>query len=93
MTMEAAIALAGGILILLSFGGVLFESRLFSTKAAVPPGDRIAGVLVGGALISVAVVSEHEVFSAELWAALGILAVPLIGYAIYLYATRPRRDA
>lgn len=78
---------------LLGFGGVAFESRLLSTKESVPPGDRIAAVLLGGALIAIASIIELEEFSAALVVALCFDAVAALGYSIFLFVTRPRTSA
>jgi hypothetical protein len=88
--MATAVAAPGGILVLLSFGGVAFESRMLSTKESVPPGDRIAAILVGAALLALATVVELHRFSAVLWVALAIDAAAALGYSSFLYLTRPR---
>jgi hypothetical protein len=78
---------------LLSFGGVTFESRMLSTKESVPPGDRIAALLVGAALIAIALLVELEEFSAALVVALGFDAAAALGYSVFLFVTRPRKSA
>lgn len=77
--MEAVLALVGGTLLLLSFGGVLFESRILATKEPVPPGDRIAAALVGGALIAVATAVEVGKFSSVLWFGLAVNGAFVVG--------------
>jgi hypothetical protein len=71
--MEAVVASVGGILVVLSFSGVSLESRFVATQGPLPPGDRIAGALVGWALIAVSMLVEVGNLSEHaLWVALGI---------------------
>src|SRR5512132_1993354 len=89
--MEAVVASVGGILVVLSFAGVSLESRFVTTKGPLPPGDRIAGALVGWALIAVAMLVEvGDLSEHALWVALGIGTLAAGGYALFLWRTRPR---
>jgi len=80
------LAVAGSILLLLAVTGGIegIGTKLFQKDQFVPVGDRIAAILLGGALVGLAVVLETASESRGVWVALGAGAAVVLWYAGFL---------
>ena len=84
--MAETLAVAGSILLLLAITGGIegIGTKLFQKDQFVAVGDRIAAILLGGALVGLAVVLETASESWGVWVALGAGAAVVLWYAGFL---------
>jgi Ca2+/Na+ antiporter len=80
------LAVAGAILLLLSVtGGIgLISTAVLKKEQHVPMGDRVAGTLIGVALIALAAMLQTGYHRWGVWIALGCLAAAVLWYAQFL---------
>jgi hypothetical protein len=86
---EALVALAGGILLVIALGGgIQLDSRLVRLHSPVPQGDRAAAVLLGAVLVALAAILEADVSHVALWIDLGLGAAIAVAYAVFIWRSR-----